>query len=222
MRWMCLLMCGVCLSAAAVADTVITDVRHFDNAADLDAYVDPGFEFAARGDTDYVRVTQASPLEVVETPYDLWSSGVARGFKAVYNLQGVPTGMVIDDVTASLAQKTPISAATNGLLITAHTDDAANSVSLTNLKLTLPNLMIYNLGDVAFASGGTDYLVAHIDAPIVDGFILSGSAAFSWAGDLPEGATQWFEITPVVIVPEPASGIFMAAGSAALFLLRRR
>ncbi len=214
-----LLLCAV-LTLPASAD-VITATTVYDNTADVEAVVIAGRELFFRGDTEHVRLTQVNPPNVVETPYDLWESGVGRGFRAVYNLMGTPAGIGIDDVEAISPGPIPINEETNGLLISAFAPLTGLRVELSNLKLTLPDLTIHDIPVVVDAQSNEQYLIAEVgdEVDLTAGFIVSGTVAFTWdGGTIPAPADQWFEVTPVV-VPEPSACLLLLCG---LPLLRRR
>ncbi len=214
MRWVVAwVLCGA-LATPVFAGVIATE--HFSTLAEVEAHIIGGMEFVARGDTERLRITRVDPPEVAEMPFDLWNNGVPHAFKVVYNAGGI-AGLSIDDLY-TITEPVTISPDTNGLLVTAEALGAGRSVVLQNLIITLPGFLMYPVGDVASAPE-TDYLLVETDLPLVGGFILSGTVTFTWDGDLPPPAEQWFEVTPVVI-PEPASGVLAVLGLVLLGLRR--
>jgi hypothetical protein len=222
-------LCLGLLAAPAFSNVVST--QFFETWAEVDQVVTGGFEFYARGDTDHVRLTRATPLAVEESPYDLWVSGVERSFQVTYNFGGIPAGIRMDDIHAVFDTDIPIDAETHHLLVTAWLPEGGGGgarssgveVALTNLKVTLPNLTIHNVGVDLVTDGTARYLLIETDVPLTGGFILSGAVAFTWDDPNdppPPPPDQWFEVSPVRI-PEPAGGL-LALGGVLLIGLRRR
>jgi hypothetical protein len=196
---------------------------HFDNWADASAMIGGGMEFSSRGDTNAVTVTRAAPLLEVTKPYGLWEDNVGRAFTSVYNFMGTPAGTTIDTTQAIIEspETVPVDSATNGLLITLYAENATDSVMLSNLNITLTAMPPASVGDSPTVTGGVHYMLIETDMDLESGYILSGSVAFDWDGALPAADKQWFEIAPVVVVPEPAGALVCALGILGAFLRRR-
>lgn len=213
-----LMMCGL-LAAPALAGIIST--QYFADESELPAWL-TGFEFAARGDTESLQlIPAAAPGDAVSVPYNLWESGVERGFQAVYDVGGIPAGMGAGDVQAIYETIIPINPATNGLLITTYAVGEDRSVLLDNLTITLPGFAMVSVGLPATSPGGQSILLVETDLPLESGFILSGTATLTWTGDLAPPSEQWFEIEPVV-TPEPASALLLGLGLALAGLRRLR
>lgn len=208
----------LCSLLAAPTFAALITTEHFSSMAEVQARVIGGFDFYARGDTEKLRETRTSPFAQQDLPFGLWNNGIAHGFKVVYNTAGI-AGMSIDDKYA-IEMPVTMDPRTNGLLITALGSASGCSVLVSDLQITLPGMVMYNVNDSASAPQ-TDYLLISTDLPLVDSFILSGEVTFSWSGSLPPPDQQWFEVTPVV-TPEPASGGLLAAAATLLQVLRRR
>lgn len=228
MRFACPLL--TCLLVAAPAFCGVLDATVLETWADVQDRVTGGFEFFARGDTDHVRLTRANPPVVEETPYDLWTNSVSRGFKVVYNMMGIPAGISIDDVSSIFDTLIPIDELTSHLLVTAYIPSLGRDpnstpveVSLTNLKLTLPDLSIHDVGADLVTNGSDRYLLIATDDVLMNGFILSGSVEFTWSGgsEPPEPDEQWFEVSPV-LVPEPVGVVMALLGTLMIGRLRPR
>jgi hypothetical protein len=213
MRHVLALALCAALAAPSMADLITT--QHFNTFAEVQAYLLGGLEFVARGDTELLRLTRANPPGVTQLPFTLWNDGIAHGFKVVYNAGGI-AGLSIDDLY-TIQTPVTIDPATNGLLVTACADGTGRSVVVSNLKITLPGFLMYNVGDLASAPE-TDYMLIGTALPLAGGFILSGTVTFNWEGSIPPAPEQWFEVAPVV-VPEPA--MCTLACAAGLWLLHR-
>ena len=210
-----IVLCAV-LATPAFAELITTE--HFSSFAEVQARVIGGFDFYARGDTEKLQETRTNPYSQQQLPFNLWNNGIAHGFKVVYNASGI-AGISIDDLY-SIEMPVTIDPRTDGLLVTALASAPGSSVLVSNLKLTMPGMVIYNVNDTASAPN-TDYLLIDTHLPLVGSFILSGTVTFSWSGSMPPPDQQWFEVTPVVL-PEPAAGGMMAAAATLLQILRRR
>ncbi len=215
MRIMAWFFAGALLASPAVAERLLT-TQHFGSYAELEPLIGGGMEFIAHGDTAKLQI-EVPPASPQQRPFDLWNDGVPHAFKVVYNPGGI-AGLSIDD-EYTIEAPTLIDAATNGLLITAFTDAPGGAVVLDNLRITLPGFLVYPVNDQAQAPA-TDYLLVTTDLALAGGFILSGTVTFAWDGPLPPPANEWFEVTPVVVIPEPAAVSLLLAGLT--LLVRRR
>jgi hypothetical protein len=205
-----------CLASPALASLISS--HHYSSMAEVQQHVIGGFDFYARGDTEKLRETRTSPFAQQELAFPLWNDGIAHGFKVVYNASGI-AGISIDDLY-SITMPVTINPLTDGLLVTACATAPGSSVQVSNLKLTLPGMVIYDVGSTANAPP-TDYLLIDTELPLINSFILSGTVTFNWSGSLPPPDQQWFEVTNVVM-PEPAAGTLLAAGGLLTGVLRRR
>lgn len=180
--------------AALASDGVTT--RHFSSLLDFQPYLIGGQEFVTRADTEKLRVTQIAPFSEALTPFNAWNNGVPHAFKIVHSPGGA-TGVSVDE---PFAQITPINitSLTNGLFVTVSATGAGQSVLLSNLKLTVTGVQPIDIATTAHAPA-TDFLLIFTRRPLVDGFILSGTATFSWTGAIPPAIEQSFELSPVVI-----------------------
>lgn len=216
MRTMAWLIAGLLLAAPAAADMLLT-TQHFGSYAEVEPLIGGGLEFFARGDTDRLSIT-VPPDPPQEQPFNLWNDGIPHAFKVVYNAGGI-AGLSIDDEYTIQAPAT-IDPATNGLLITAFSDVPGGSVVLQNLRITLPGFIMYTVNDDVQAPAA-DYMLLTTDLALVNGFILSGTVTFEWDGSLPVPTHEWFEVAPVVVIPEPAAASLILLGGLALIARRR-
>lgn len=194
MRRILMLVAGTAVATAIAGDGIAT--RHFANFADFAPYLRGGGDFSVRGDTQRMTASRATPIGFSEQPFSLWNNGVPHAFKIVHNAGGV-TGIEIDDVY-TMVNPVTIDPFTNGLLVTAFASVNGPQVRLSNLKLTRPGEPPKNVNSTASAPA-TDLLLIKTIDPLSGGFILSGQVTFTWTGDLPPAAEQFFELVSVVV-----------------------
>ncbi len=226
-----ILLSGVVVSSGLAASIT---TQHFSSIAEVNDYVinDPDFEFYARGDTEMTSMT-APPDGYDEAPLTdgLWINGDPHSFRVAYDVDTNRAGISLDnEYTSELP--IDIHPDTNGLLITAFTDVPGATVRVHNMRIILKvgeALQYYPpLGDPPIADQAlapdTDFLIIETDLALTDyTFVLAGQVTFSWPGgadDIPAGANQWFEVSPIV-TPEPTGGVLALMGSV-VFLRRRR
>jgi hypothetical protein len=194
------LACAMVVAALAPAGwSAVIATQHFTSLEEVQARALGGFEFAARGDTEKLRLQRFNPPGEAQVPFDLWNNNVPHAFRIVYNPDG-NLGISVDDIFTVLSPVT-VDARTNAILLTAFVFGGGRSVALENLKITVRQFEVHDVNDVARAPE-TDYLLIYTDLPLTGGFILSGTVRFSWTGALPPPTEQWFETTTLV-VPEP-------------------
>ncbi len=191
---------AVGLFAPALSAATIS-VQHFATLGEAQANILAGPNIAGGADTANVTFVSYNPPASAETPYHLWESGVARGFRVSFDGTSIG-GTVVDDVFALLSNVS-VGDGANGLLLTAFTAQPDEGVRLDNLHLTLRDGRVFALDAVAQAAP-SDYVLVTTDLPLAAGFILSGAVTFTWSGALPPPADQSFSVAPV-LVPEPAA-----------------
>jgi hypothetical protein len=223
-------MIGGLLAAPAWADII---PHNFNTQAEVDAVVSGGYDFFARGDTVKTSLTipdNGAYSEELFTP-DFLLNGQPHSFRVTYSPAIDRVGITVDDEFTTELPVT-LDPATNGLLVTAFTDVPGSIMTVSGMKIIsegawYPSLLGPPFAEVASAPATGDHHFLLFEAtPGTDftaGFVLAGQVTFTWAGDTPPPALdQWFEVTNVILVPEPASAALLAAGTMALAWIRRR
>jgi hypothetical protein len=216
-----MLMCGA-MAMPSLAATITTS--HYSDLTDVFDYVinGPVFDFYARGDTEKTSMTvpPGGYAEALLTP-GVWASGDPQSFRVTYDPGTNRAGISLNNEFTSELPVT-IHPDTNGLLVTAFTDQPGATVLVHNMRIMqivggiptfYPPLTDPPIQDAA-AAPATDYLLIELDLPedLADyTFVLTGQVTFTWQGSSSPAANQWFEVSPVV-TPEPAGGLLLMLG----------